>query len=52
MPSGYHQLSRDEQCQIDAFLKSRYLIWGMAKKLGCSLLTMPREIKPNKGAQG
>ncbi len=52
MPKGYHHLTYEERCQIEALKKSGLSRGAIAQQLGRDRSTVYREIKRNTGGRG
>ena len=52
MPKGYHHLTYEERCQIQALIKRGDSISTIAKELNFHRSTISREIKRNSGQRG
>lgn len=52
MPEGYHHLTKDQRCQLDALKDSGEAPNRIAKQLGVHRSTIYRELERNKGREG
>ncbi len=52
MPSGYHHLTFEKRCQIEALLEKGDSLRSIARALGCHVSTISREVKRNTGQRG
>ncbi len=52
MPEGYRHLTHPERCQIHALMESGLSAAAVARQLGRSPSSVPREIRRNGGARG
>ncbi len=52
MPSGYHHLTFEQRCRIEALPERGAALRTMARAPGCHVSTIGREVKRNTGRRG